>query len=95
MLEQPSQKARPYLILTRTRAIPVLTSVMSAPLTRTIRGIPTEVGLDQQDGLAVACVASLDNVRSLSSTQFTRQVGRLAPGRWHEVCAAIQAAIDC
>jgi len=95
MVEQPAEKARPHLILTRSRAIPVLHALMAAPLTRTIRNIPTEVELGADDGLAVHCAASLDNVRTVSSANFTRRVGRLAPGRWHEVCAATRAALDC
>jgi len=40
---------RPFLVLTRTRAISVLHSVLAAPLTRTVRGIPTELSLSPDD----------------------------------------------
>src|SRR3954468_9073021 len=43
--EAPDQKGRPYLVLTRDEAIPVLRTVLAAPVTRTVRGIPTEVSL--------------------------------------------------
>lgn len=60
--ESPEAGRRPYLVLTRSEAIPVLRQVLAAPATRTIRGIPTEVGLDRSDGLPEPCVLALDNV---------------------------------
>ena len=41
--EAPDAKGRPYLILTRDEAVPVLRTILVAPVTRTVRGIPTEV----------------------------------------------------
>ena len=95
LVAQPDDKVRPHLVLTRDRAIPVLHAVVAAPLTRTVRGISTEVVLGASDGVAVECVATFDNVRAVHKSQFTRRVGCLAPGRWHEVCAALAASIDC
>ncbi len=94
-LEEPDRKPRPALILVRDRAIPHLTSITVAPLSRTIRGIPTEVPLGPDDGLAVDSVATFDNVRSVSRSMITDLVGHIQPGRWHEVCAAVSAAIKC
>jgi mRNA interferase MazF len=48
---------RPVLVVTRSEAIPVLNSIVVAPVTRTVRGIPTEVVLGPEDGLPVACAA--------------------------------------
>lgn len=93
--EVPERSARPYLVLTRDRAIPVLRRVVAAPVTRTIRGIPTEVPLGTQEGLPVSCVASFDNLETLPKTSFTRRLGALAPSRDHEVCEAIRSAVDC
>ena len=44
-LEHPDAGRRPVCVLTRQAAIPVLTSVLVAPATRTIRDIPTELRL--------------------------------------------------
>jgi mRNA interferase MazF len=60
--ETPKHGRRPYLVLHRNAAIGVLAEILVCPLTRTVRGIDTEVPLDQGDGLPEACVASLDNV---------------------------------
>ncbi len=88
-------KRRPVLILSRSEVIPVLHSVVVAPITRTVRGIPTEVDLDEADGLSEDCVASLDNVRVIEKTALTRRIGRLANGRRVELCEALAAVADC
>jgi mRNA interferase MazF len=93
--EQPDEKARPYLVLTRDEAIPVMHSVLVAPLTRRHRGIATEVLFDEQDGVAVESYANFDNLKTMRKSSLTRRVGKLGMGRWHEVCAAVRAAIDC
>ena len=49
--EAPDEKGRPYLILTRNEAVPVLRTILVAPITRTIRGIPTEVPVGAEEGL--------------------------------------------
>jgi mRNA interferase MazF len=93
--EQPDEKARPYLVLTRPRAIPVLHSVLVAPVTTRVRGLAAEVHLSSADGMQTECVANLDNVKTIRKAHLTRLAGALSPGRWHEVCAAMRAAIDC
>lgn len=58
----PPAGRRPLCVLTRDAAIAVLTSVTCAPITRTIRGIRSEVGLGPEHGFSEACVISCDNV---------------------------------
>ena len=58
----PPARWRPVCILTRDAAIAMLTSVTCAPITRTIRGIPTEVEVGPEHGLPERCVISCDNV---------------------------------
>jgi len=94
-LDEPDEKARPCLVITRPRAIPVLTSIMVAPITRTIRGIDTELRLDARDGVRTECVALFDSVRTVRRAHLTRSVGHIAAGRWHEVCEAMRIAIGC
>ena len=91
----PDEKGRPYLVLTRPRAIPVLHSVLVAPVTTRARGLAAEVVISRAEGMPVESVANLDNIKTIRKTLLTRQVGTLAHGRWHEVCAAMRAAIDC
>jgi mRNA interferase MazF len=93
--EAPDTKGRPYLVLTRDEAIPVLRAVLVAPVTRTIRGIPTEVLLNDAEGMPTACAASMDNVLSFPKVMLTRRIGVLATPRRHELCTALRAAADC
>ena len=93
--EVPELKPRPYLVLTRTEAIPVLSRILVAPVTRTVRGIPTEVPLGTAEGLPVECVASLDNALTLAKALLVRRLGALAPDRRDEPCEAMRAATDC
>jgi len=93
--ELPDRAARPYLILTRTQAIPVLRRLVVAPITRTVRGIPTEVPLGADEGLPIESVASLDNVETLPKSAFTGRVGMLGSERRHEVCEALRNVVDC
>lgn len=93
--ESPEAKGRPYLVLTRDEAIPVLRSILVAPVTRRIRGIPTEVALGPEDGLPADGVASLHNVLAFPKAMLVRRMGALPPERRSEPCDALRAATDC
>ncbi len=93
--EHPTAGRRPFLALTRTEAIGVLNQILAVPATRTVRGIPTEVALDESDGMPAACVLSLDNVSLIRPALCTALVTRLAPGRMQEVCTALGHAAGC
>jgi mRNA interferase MazF len=88
-------KGRPFLILTRDETIPVLRTVLVAPITRTIRHIPTEVPLGISEGLPVASAATMDNVLAIPKSMLVRRMGSLAHERHHELGEALFAAIDC
>jgi len=60
-----------------------------------VRGIPTEVPLDEDDGVPQPCVASLDNVQPLARSLLVEPVARLSPGRMQEICTALSIAVDC
>lgn len=91
---ESEDKRRPMLIVTRTEAIPVLTWILVAPVTRTIRGIPTEVKLDIDDGMPVLCVAAFDNIQPIRKSFLTEFVGSISQRR-SEVCRALSALADC
>lgn len=93
--EQPDQKRRPCLVLSRPRSIPVMHDVLVAPVSTRIRGLDTEVRLGGADGVPRPSVANLQYVAAVPKTALTRPIGRLAPGRWHEVCDAMRIAIGC
>ena len=86
---------RPFLVMTRTAAIPVLHSVLAAPVTRTIRDLPTELRLGPDDGMPRECVASFDNLRVVAKAYLVERQCMLDPLRLPEACEALRAAVDC
>ncbi len=93
--EAPDAKGRPYLVITRNEAIPVLRTLVVAPVTRTVRGIPTEIPLGPDEGLAVECVAAGDAVLAVPKAMLVRKLGALGTDRHHELCASLRAMADC
>ncbi len=92
---EAEDKRRPVLIVTRSDAVPVLTWIIVAPVTRTIRHIPTEVMLGPTHGLPDDCVASFDNLQPIRRTFLTQRVGELGVGELDEICGALRALADC
>jgi mRNA interferase MazF len=88
-------KQRPVLVLTRGSALHYLDRVTVAPITSTIRGVPSEVRLGVEDGLKVACVVNLHNVVTVAQSNVGRRLARLGPMRMREVCAALAFALGC
>lgn len=91
----PRAGRRPFVVLTRAEAIPVLTGVLAVPVTRTVRGIPTEVPLDEADGLPGACALSLDNLTVVDRDAFGEPITRLGPAKMEAVCRALRVATTC
>lgn len=92
--ESEESKSRPVLVVTRDEVIPGLRRIMVAPVTRTIRGIVTEVPLDVEDGLDYPCVAAFDNLQVVLKSHLTERVGTIAHRRY-EICTALNAVADC
>jgi mRNA interferase MazF len=92
---EADDKRRPVLVVTRNEAIPVLTWLLVAPVTRTVRNIPTEVSLDAEDGLPEPCAAAFDNLQPIRRSFLTQRVGRLDDRRRRELCGAFSALADC
>lgn len=88
-------KVRPVVVLTRSTVADRLTRVLVAPVTTTVRDIPTEVPLGPGEGVAEGSVASLDNVQLLPVDRLLARAGTVAPTRWPEVCDALTHAIGC
>ncbi len=81
---------RPVLILTRTSAIPRLSNVTVAPLTRTRRGIAAEVDLDHGDGVPTACTVTLENILTIPRSVVDRRITTLSPSKMQAVFDAIR-----
>ncbi len=86
---------RPFLVMTRSAAIPVLNSVLAAPITRTVRGIPTELGLGPDDGMPTYCAVSFDNLRVVPKAYLVERLCTLTDSRMAEACEAMRIAVDC
>jgi mRNA interferase MazF len=88
-------KQRPVLILTRSSALRYLSRVTVAPITSTIRGVPSEVPLGPDDGVKLACCVNLHNLVTVSQDALGRRLARLGPDRMDEVCTALEFALGC
>ena len=86
-------KRRPVLIVTRDSAIEVLNSVTIAPITSTIRSIPTEVVLTKDDGLPNTCAANFDNLQTVPKSNIGDRIARLTARRMKEAGAAVSFAL--
>ena len=75
-------KKRPALVLTRDSAIAYLSTVTVAPVTSTIRGVPSEIVLNEEDGMKSPCAVNLHNAVTVSQQRLGKRVagGPLKPG---------------
>ena len=92
---EAEDKRRPVLICTRSEAIAVLRTVVVAPVTRIVRGNPSELALSSDEGLAVECAANFDSLQAIPRDALTQRLGVLDPIRRPELCAALRALSDC
>jgi mRNA interferase MazF len=90
-----ADKRRPVLIVTRSPAVPVLRSIVVAPITRSVRHLPTEIALDRRNGLRDECCASFDNLQPMPRELLTKRVGTLGPEQLGDICRALEALADC
>jgi len=86
-------KRRPVLILTRTSAISYLSALTVAPITTTVRDIPSEVFLSREEGLLSDCAANLDNIQTVPKAQLAGLITTLSSLRMQEVNQAISFAL--
>jgi mRNA interferase MazF len=92
---EPPDKQRPVLVLTRGSSIPHLSRVTVAPITSTIRGVPSEVVLDIEDGMKQPCAVNLHNLVTVAQRSLGRRIGGLGERKMREVCDAIGFALGC
>jgi mRNA interferase MazF len=88
-------KIRPVVILTDDSAIAYLANVTVAPIGSTIRGVPSEVVLDEEDGMKAPCAVNLHNTASVPQERIGKRVARLSPLRMKEICAALAFSVGC
>jgi len=87
---------RPVLVLSRDSVAGRIGSVVVVALTRTTRGLVSELELTSEaDGVPSACVANFDNIHTLPRDAFRRQVTALSAARMREACRTLLAAMGC
>jgi mRNA interferase MazF len=91
----PPNKKRPVIVLTRDSAIAYLSTVTVAPITSTIRGVPSEMVLNEADGMKVPCAANLHNMITISQNRLGRRIAQLSPLRMREICTALRFSLGC
>jgi mRNA interferase MazF len=85
-------KRRPVLVLTRNEVIGRLNEIIVAPVTRTIRGLSTEVLLTEDDGMPAACALNFDHIALGQRDRFGSVLCTLSEKRWPEVQKALLTA---
>ncbi len=88
-------KTRPVVVLTRDSAIGYLSTVTVAPITSTVRGVPSEVVLSEEDGMKGMCAVNLHNAVTISQQRLGRRVARLGKVRMNEICTALRFSFGC
>ncbi len=92
---EPPDKQRPVVVLTRDSAIDYLATVTAAPVTSKLRGIPSQVLLDESDGMKMLCAVNLHNTLTVPKDQLGRRVAQLHSSRMNEICAALRFSLGC
>ena len=85
---------RPVVILTRNSALEFLGEVTIAPVTSTIRDIPTEVVLTRNDGVSRTCAVNLDHIQTVSPSKVGALIATLRTERLFRFGTALRFALD-
>jgi mRNA interferase MazF len=87
---------RPVLVLTRDPIADRIGSVVVAAVTRTVRGLVSELVLTAaDDGVPTDCVVNFDNIHTIRRDAFRRKVVQLGPSRMREACQRLRNATGC
>jgi len=88
-------KRRPVVVLTRQDVLPMLRTAIVAPITSTIRGLPSEVVVGTDEGLKHDSAINLDHVQTVEQRSLHRFVGTLSEEKMRRVCRALALATGC
>ncbi|WP_375481510.1 type II toxin-antitoxin system PemK/MazF family toxin [uncultured Mycobacterium sp.] len=87
---------RPVLVLTRDPVADRIGAVVVAALTRTRRGLVSELELTAaEDGVPSDCVVNFDNIHTLPRNAFRRRITRLSAARLYQACRILRASTGC
>jgi mRNA interferase MazF len=90
---RPADKRRPVLVLTRDSALDVLGEATIAPITTTVRNIPSEVLLTEADGMPETCAINLDHIQTVQRTKLGALIITLKPEKLDQVRTALLFAL--
>jgi len=88
-------KQRPVVILSRQSVIPLLRTVMVAPVTSSIHGVPSEVMVGIEQGLKHTSAVNLDHVQTVDRLRLKKYLGHLGKDTMDEICRALSIATEC
>jgi mRNA interferase MazF len=88
-------KQRPVVVISRQSVIPLLRTVMVAPITSAIHGVPSEVVVGTEHGLKQESAVNLDHVQTVDRSRLGRFIGQLDDEVMDEVCQALAVATGC
>ena len=87
-------KKRPVLILTRDSVLEYLGEVTVAPITSTVRDIPSEVFLSKLDGMTQDCAINFDHIQTVSKRRIGSLITKLSTDKLEQVRNAVQFALN-
>ena len=88
-------KLRPVLILSRQELIGLIDTVIVAPITTTIYGVPSEVIIGIDQGLKHDSAVNLDHIQTVSASKLKRYIGSLDRRMMKRICLALMIATGC
>ena len=95
LMETPNQKRRPVLVVSRDDVIPVVNNIVVAPVTTTVRDIPTCIPVGAEEGIDHDSVATFDNLAAVPKAVLTRRLGNLGVSGRRRICDALEALANC
>jgi len=91
---KPPDKKRPVLILTRDSILEYLGEVTIAPITSTVRDIPSEVLLSKHDGMPRDCAINFDHIQTVSKRKIGSLITTLSSDKIKQVSESILFALN-
>jgi mRNA interferase MazF len=88
-------KRRPVLVISRQSVIPLIRTVMVAPITSAVHGVPSEVAVGVDEGLKAPSDVNLDHVQTVEQNTLGHHIGSLSTRKMDEVCLALARATGC
>lgn len=94
-IDMPRGKPRPGCVITRNMAIPVLGNVTVIPATRTVRGIVTEIVLEERDGMPYRCALTFDNITTVRQRSLSGFIMSLPEDLMDQLCLCLNRMAGC